>query len=130
MDVDEELRGSKRKRAVQREYRERDSGEEEKEDEEEDEGEKRKPKRRTRPQGPLGNRRNPLGMGRFFDPPCLRCTKSAMACKEQAGQSACCRCAKLKVKCIQGSGVPKRKDTDDDGMMGMTCRCQRNHAVM
>ena len=102
MEVDEQSRGSKRKRSASREDPEYEGS-----DDEEDEEEKRS-RRQARQQGDEGKKRMPKRAGTFRNPPCARCKRFGWACEDQlkklAYKSACCACHEAK-----GPGPRRRR---------------------
>ena len=100
MEVDEQLRGSKRKRSTSRDLEYEGS------DDEEDEEEKRS-QHRARQQGDEGKKRMPKRAGTFCNPPCAWCRRFGWACEDQlkklAYKSACCACHEAKTMCKGGA---------------------------
>ena len=100
MEVDEQSRGSKRKRSASRDPEYEGS------DNEEDEEEQRS-RHRARQQGDEGKKRMPKRAGTFHNLPCARCRRFGWACEDQlkklAYKSACCACHEAKTACKGGA---------------------------
>jgi hypothetical protein len=97
MDVDDDSRGSKRKREDTRDpdYQ----GSDELEDEEEEKRAKPQPKRRTGADD--SKKRSAFGMGVFNNPPCDRCYRRNERCEQNAAGSSCVACYQGKARCAR-----------------------------